>query len=74
MFKFKAKKYYKILGYDDKVDEKIKRRLLEFGFLVGDSFYVACSSPFGKCLIVELHGFSLAIRSEILAYVKVVGE
>ena len=71
MLKFKLKKYYKILGYDDKVDEKIKRRLLEFGFLIGESFYVSHNSLFGKCLIVELHGFSLAIRSDILSCLKV---
>ena len=70
MTKFQFKKYYKILGYDEQIDLKVKRRLVELGFLTGKSFYVSHISPFGKCLIVELCGFSLAIRSEILLFLK----
>jgi len=71
MKKFKAGKFYQVVGYKRGIDEKVKRRLLEFGFTRGERFMVAYKSFFAGSVIVELRGFSLSLRTKFLDFLEV---
>ena len=62
---------YKVIDYNEKSDERILRRLLEFGFTPNQSFVISHKSLTGQSLIVELRGFSLSLRTKFLSILKV---
>lgn len=69
--KWSVGKIYKIVGYNQKGDERILRRLLEFGFTRGESFVISHKSMFGKVGTIEIRGFCLSFRLEFLNILKV---
>ena len=71
MKKFKTKYIYKIIGYKVSASEKVKRRLLEFGFTKGERFVVSYKSLFGGSVIVEIRGYLLSLRTKFLSYLEV---
>ena len=71
MKKFKVGKMYQVVGYKKFVDEKVKVRLLEFGFTRGERFVISHKSFFGENVIVEIRGFLLSLRSKFLNFLEV---
>lgn len=64
-------KIYKIVDYKEKCDERILRRLLEFGFTKGTHFIISHKSMFGKVGTIEIRGFCLSFRLKFLDILKV---
>ena len=71
---FKIGQYGNIVGYSLYVDEKLKRRRLELGFCLGTKIRILYVSVFNKVALVEINGYVLSIRKNILKniYVEVV--
>lgn len=71
----KAKKnvFFKIEGISNNAPLRIKRRLLELGFTSGTKVRVLRKSLIGQAYLVELRGFTLSMRKDILAYLNVDG-
>lgn len=72
--KWKIGKVYKIGEIKTGFDQKIVRRLLEFGFTPGTKFMISYKSLLAKSVIVELRGFSLSIRTRFLDCLEVESE
>ena len=71
----KAKKnvFFKIEDISNNAPLRIKRRLLELGFTSGTKVRVLRKSLIGQAYLVELRGFTLSMRKDILAYLNVDG-
>ena len=69
--KYELNKLYKVVGYEPYADEKVLRRLLEFGFTKNTPFKVSHKSLIGKSVIVELRGYFLTMRKKFLELLKV---
>ncbi len=67
----KINEYHKIIGLSKKAPLKIKRRLLELGFTIGTSSRILRKSLLGRAYLVELRGFTLSMRKNILEYILV---
>ncbi len=63
--------YKSIFSFAESTPFKIKRRLLELGFTPGTRVKVLRRSLLGQAYLVEIRGFTLSMRKEILAYVNV---
>ena len=55
----------KIDHIDEKMEEKLCRRLLELGFVFKTEIKVANLSFFGEVSLVEINGYLLSIRKSI---------
>ena len=69
--KYELNKLYKVVGYQRPFDEKVLRRLLEFGFTKNTVFKISHVSFLGKSVIVELRGYYLTMRKRFLNFLKV---
>lgn len=69
----KAKKnlYLSIHDIASSAPFKIKRRLLELGFTPGTRVRVLRKSLLGQAYLIEIRGFTLSMRREILAHIIV---
>jgi len=72
MKKFVLNKPYKVVGYAKDCEEKQKRRLCEFGFVRGETFFVSYKSLLGENYIVEIKGFVLSLKKSLLSVLEVV--
>ena len=71
MKKFAKNRVYKIVGFESLLDDKVTRRLLEFGFTKGEKFIISHKSFWGSSVIVEIRGYSLSMRTKFLSLLKV---
>ena len=69
--KWQINKIYKVVGFESTADEKVLRRLLEFGFTKGTNFLISHKTLLGETVIVEIRGFSLSLRTKFLSCLKV---
>lgn len=58
----KRKKTYKIIKITGEL--KIKRRLLDLGFLIGEKIEILNISPLKKTFLISIKGYVLAIRNK----------
>lgn len=71
--KAKANKIYRILGFVGEYDA-VLRRFLELGFAEGEKIKVVSTSLQKKVFLVELRGYLLSVRANLLAKVQVKDE
>lgn len=71
MKNFVINRVYKVKGYQKNVDERVKRRLCEFGFTSKTPFRVIAKSLLGKNVIVEIRGFVLSLKKDFLSVLEV---
>lgn len=67
----KVGSFYKIKGIDIAAPLKIKRRILELGFTLGQALKLARKSLLGKAFLVEIRGYTLTIRKDIAQYILI---
>lgn len=60
-----------ILGFDIGLNDKIKRRLLELGFLKNTQVTLNQKSFLSEVLLLELNGYTISLRSDIAKHIKV---
>lgn len=66
----KIGKEYKIVGFDGEVD-KVLRRFFELGFTIGQSVKVVSTSLQKKVFLVQIRGYLLSVRANLLSKVQV---
>lgn len=60
-----------VLGVGIDLNDKIKRRLLELGFLKNTQVMLSQKSFLSEVLLLELNGYTISLRSDIAKYIKV---
>ncbi len=55
----------KIIGFGETISPKIKRRLLELGFLCGTTVMLSQISFLNEVLLLELNGYTVSLRANI---------
>lgn len=68
--KCERNKLYKIKGFEGKVDG-VLRRFFELGFSQGEKVRIVSTSLQKKVFLVEIRGYLLSVRSELLKKVVV---
>lgn len=63
----------RVLGFEKSIGEKIKKRLLELGFIEGKTIKLLQWSLAGDVLLIELNGYLLSIRKNIAKYIMLRG-
>ncbi len=71
MEKFVLNRIYRVVGYKNGCDEKLKKRMCEFGFVQGATFFISYKSMLGKNYIVEIKGFVLSLKKTFLSLLEV---
>lgn len=64
-------KYYRVVGFDNKIKLPIKRRLLDLGFTVGQEVRLLRKSLLGKAYLIEIRDFVLTLRNDIVSQILV---
>ena len=59
------KEVVKLIGFSQDISLKIKRRLLELGFVKNTTITLSQKSFLNEVLLVELNGYCLSLRSDI---------
>lgn len=54
-----------VVGFKDDINPKIKRRLLELGFVNGVCVTLSNVSFLNEVLLIELNGYTLSLRKDI---------
>ena len=67
----KIGQYVKLKSYKMDTPIKIKRRLLDLGFTEGQKLRTIRKSLLGKTYMLELRGFTLTLRKDILSFILV---
>ena len=67
----KFNRSYILAGFDSVLSFKVKRRLCELGFTEGQEIKMVRKSLLGKAYLVELRGYTLSLRSDIIEAVLV---
>lgn len=60
-----------IIGYDNIIDTKTKRRLLELGFVKGKKVTLEQISILGDVLLIEINNYLLSLRSSIAKHILI---
>lgn len=60
-----------IKGYSPNSDLKIKRRLMELGFVIGESVRVEDVSIFKEVMLFSVRGYLISLRKEIAKCIEV---
>ena len=60
-----------VVGFSEKTDQKIKRRLLELGFLKDTVITLSEISFLKEVLLLELNGYAISLRSDIAKNIQV---
>ena len=55
----------KIIGFGETISPKIKRILLELGFLCGTTVMLSQISFLNEVLLLELNGYTVSLRANI---------
>lgn len=61
----------KITSFDQLMPYKIKRRILELGFVKESIVKISHVSMLGEVLLVEINGYLMSLRSDIAKYILV---
>ena len=64
-------KVYNITGIDDNLEEIIKNRLMELGFVRYSDVQVIGRSKFSKCAIVQIMGTRICMDNKLLGKIRV---
>ena len=67
----KRNKYVVVDRLDEKASPKLRRRLLELGFTRGQKLRVRRKSILGQTYLVEIRGYILTLRKNIMQFVVV---
>lgn len=67
----KAGKLCLIEGYAKESSLQFKRRLLELGLTPGQNVKVVRKSLLGKTVLVEIRGYMLSLRKDLLSFILV---
>lgn len=67
----KMGKTYKIIGIDEALAPKLKRRLFDLGLLSGHSIKVVRKSLLSKAYLIEVRGYTLSLRNTIVRAILV---
>lgn len=59
----------KIIGFNNKLDTKTKRRILELGFVIGQPITLEKLSMRGKVMLFSLRGYLLCMRKNIASLI-----
>ena len=65
----KINQNYKVVGFDG--NDQIMRRFLELGFSVGEKIKIVSTSLQKKVLLIEIRGYLLSVRAELLSRIFV---
>lgn len=60
-----------VVGFDGSITLKLKRRLLELGFLPNVEITVEQISFLNEVMLLELNGFLVSLRSDIAKHIKI---
>ncbi|MBE7075160.1 MAG: ferrous iron transport protein A [Clostridiales bacterium] len=60
-----------IIKIDNNIPFKIKRRLLELGFVENTKICLHSISILGEVLLLELNGFLLSVRKNIAKHIQI---
>jgi len=71
LFECRFNRSYILAGFDDTMPFKTKRRLCELGFTNGQEIKMVRKSLLGKAYLLELRGYTLSLRSDIVKAVLV---
>lgn len=66
----KKMKLYKILGFSSENDA-VLRRFMELGFTVGEKVKIVATSLQKKVFLIELRGYLLSVRAELLHRIEI---
>ena len=62
-----------IVGYVEEAPLQFKRRLLELGLTPGKKVKVERKSLLGKTVLVQIRGYMLSLRKDLLSFIVVRG-
>ena len=71
LLKSKIGRWQKISGFSNDIPLKIKRRLMELGFIASQNVKVLRKSLFGKTFMLEIRNITLLLRKEIVCHILV---
>ncbi len=71
LLKAELEKVYKITGIDDNLEETIRSRLMELGFVRYSEVQVIGRSNFSKCAIVQIMGTRICMDNKLLDKIRV---
>ena len=71
---FKKGQKCSIVGFDESITQKLKRRLLELGFLPNVEITVEQISFLNEVMLLELNGFLVSVRADIAKHIKIKSE
>lgn len=63
-------KLYKIVGFSSENDA-VLRRFMELGFTVGEKIKIVATSLQKKVFLIELRGYLLSVRAELLHRIEI---
>lgn len=63
----------KIIGFNPACPTKIKRRLLDLGFIEGTKIRLVRKSMLNKVVLLELRGYVLSLQKKIAEFVEIGG-
>ncbi len=66
----KKMKLYKIVGFSSENDA-VLRRFMELGFTVGEKIKIVATSLQKKVFLIELRGYLLSVRAELLHRIEI---
>lgn len=66
----KKMKLYKIVGFSSENDA-VLRRFMELGFTVGEKVKIVSTSLQKKVFLIELRGYLLSVRAELLHRIEI---
>ena len=66
----KKMKLYKIVGFSSENDA-VLRRFMELGFNVGEKIKIVATSLQKKVFLIELRGYLLSVRAELLHRIEI---
>lgn len=66
----KKMKLYKIVGFSSENDA-VLRRFMELGFTVGEKVKIVATSLQKKVFLIELRGYLLSVRAELLHRIEI---
>ena len=58
-----------ILRFDEVINQKIKGRLLELGFVFGQKVTLEQISVFGDVMLFSLRGYEMSLRKDIAKHI-----
>lgn len=67
----KINKSYKILGFSNDCPHHYMKKLLSFGFVPGEKFYIANKANFGNPYHILIRNLSMSLRKSEILYMRI---